>query len=193
LPNKSIIFVHGAGATPKSFAFIRLHFADHDLYDFTYDTNKPCREAIEALKALIVRIEGPVVLVGHSLGGVVSMNAACEAEGVCGVVTLASPLGGAKAAQYLRWLFNSALLDDLSPYSTNIKTTLGRTPPCPVRSIVTVGGALPFMNEPNDGVVTVESQTAMRGPEYISVNTNHFEVLLSDDVVTLIREFIDKI
>jgi pimeloyl-ACP methyl ester carboxylesterase len=193
LPNKSIIFVHGAGATPKSFAYIRLHFDGHDLYDFAYDSNKPCREAIDALAALIGRIDGPVVLVGHSLGGVVSVNAACEAEGVSGVVTLASPLGGAKAAQYLRWVFNSALLDDLSPYSANIRTTLARTPPCPIRSFVTVGGALPFLNEANDGVVTVESQRAMTGPEYITVHTNHFEVLLSDDVIALIREFIDKV
>lgn len=188
----SIIFVHGAGATPRSFNYVRAQLGDtgHDHYDFAYDTNAPCRLAIDALKALIASVSGPVYLVGHSLGGVVSVNAAYEATAVRGVVTLSSPLGGVPAAQYLRWIFTSTLLDELSPYSSNIRNTLSRQPSCPVRSIVTFGNGLPFSKEESDGVVPTASQSALAYAEKIRVNTNHFEVLLSDEVVGLIRDFV---
>jgi hypothetical protein len=61
---------------------------------------------------------------------------------------------------------------------------------CPTLSLVTVKGDNPMINEDNDGVVSVKSQTAWSAPEYISVPYNHFEVLLADETITIIKEFL---
>ena len=46
------------------------------------------------------------------------------------------------------------------------------------------------MHEANDGVVTLASQTRLAGPEYHTVDYNHFEVLLANPVIDLAREFL---
>jgi len=49
-------------------------------------------------------------------------------------------------------------------------------------------GGTPLMHEPNDGVVSVASQTCLKGPDYHRVDFNHFEVLLAGPVIYLARD-----
>jgi hypothetical protein len=46
------------------------------------------------------------------------------------------------------------------------------------------------MHEPSDGVVSVASQTCLKGPDYHRVDFNHFEVLLAEPVIELAYEFL---
>jgi hypothetical protein len=48
------------------------------------------------------------------------------------------------------------------------------------------------MHEPNDGVVTIASQKHHADMELIEVDYNHYEVVLSDQVVKLIKERTNK-
>ena len=59
----------------------------------------------------------------------------------------------------------------------------------PHLAIVGTNG-LPFTSEANDGVVTVASQTALIGPHYELLPLNHFEVLLSKEVIKLLVDFL---
>ena len=59
-------------------------------------------------------------------------------------------------------------------------------------NIVTVKGQSPFMHEPNDGVVTIASQRHHDDMELVEVDCNHYEVVLSDAVVRLVKERVNK-
>jgi hypothetical protein len=48
------------------------------------------------------------------------------------------------------------------------------------------------MHEPNDGVVTIASQKHHEDMELVEVDYNHYEVVLSDVVVDIIKERIKK-
>jgi hypothetical protein len=48
------------------------------------------------------------------------------------------------------------------------------------------------MHEPNDGVVTIASQKHHADMELVEVECNHYEVVLSDQVVKLVKERVNK-
>jgi hypothetical protein len=48
------------------------------------------------------------------------------------------------------------------------------------------------MHEPNDGVVTIASQKHHEDMELVEVAYNHYEVVLSDEVVRLVKERLKK-
>jgi hypothetical protein len=62
----------------------------------------------------------------------------------------------------------------------------------PWTNIVTVKGQSPFMHEPNDGVVTIASQKHHDDMELVEVEYNHYEVVLSDAVIDIIKKRIKK-
>jgi len=57
-------------------------------------------------------------------------------------------------------------------------------------SIITTGGALPWSTEPNDTIVTVASQNALKYGKKVEVKANHFEVLLHERTTEVIRKFV---
>jgi hypothetical protein len=59
-------------------------------------------------------------------------------------------------------------------------------------NIVTTRGASPWIQEPNDGVVTLESMRARTDFELVELELNHYEVVISNRVVDLILDRIKK-
>jgi len=58
----------------------------------------------------------------------------------------------------------------------------------PWTNIVTVKGQSPFMTEPNDGVVSIASQKHHADMELLEIDYNHYEVVLSEQVVDIIKK-----
>ena len=48
------------------------------------------------------------------------------------------------------------------------------------------------MHEPNDGVVTIASQKHHADMELVEVECNHYEVVLSDAVIKLVKERVNN-
>jgi hypothetical protein len=63
----------------------------------------------------------------------------------------------------------------------------------PWTNVVTMKGQSPFIPEDNDGVVTISSMKHHIDMELIEVEFNHYEVVLSDEVIKIIKERIDKV
>jgi hypothetical protein len=57
----------------------------------------------------------------------------------------------------------------------------------PWTNVVTTIGSAPWIIEPNDGVVTLDSQRAHKDMELIDVDYNHYEVVLAPAIVEIIR------
>jgi len=135
-----------------------------------------------------------MVFVAHSLGGIYSLHLANSMpEVVKGAVTLSTPYGGAEVADYAQYFLPfSRLMRDIGPSSWVMKQARNIKIQHPWTNIVTVKGQSAFMHEPNDGVVTIASQKHHKDMELVEVDYNHYEVVLSDVVVKLIQERVNK-
>ena len=136
-----------------------------------------------------------IVFIAHSLGGIYSLHLANAMPGsVKGAVTLSTPYGGAEVAEFAKFFLPfSRLMRDIGPSSWAMKQADKIKIQHPWTNIVTVKGQSPFMAEPNDGVVTIASQKHHKDMELVEIDYNHYEVVLSDEVVKLIKERIKKL
>jgi hypothetical protein len=62
----------------------------------------------------------------------------------------------------------------------------------PWTNVVTLRGQSPFIPTANDGVVSIESQKHHADMELVEVEYNHYEVVLSDQVIDIIKERVKK-
>jgi hypothetical protein len=107
---------------------------------------------------------------------------------------MSTPYGGAEVADVLTFFMPfSRLMRDIGPSSWVMKQADRIKIQHPWTNIVTMKGQSPFIPEANDGVVTISSQKHHANMELVEVNFNHYEVVLSDDVVSIIKNRIDKL
>lgn len=183
-----ILYIHGAFSSSLSFRYIQDHLPEHESLAVEYSVEQSLDDLVSFVSQTVKQHED-IHIVAHSLGGVIGVAAALQNKNVASVLTISSPFGGSRAAEMLRWVNSHELYRSL--YSQNHVLKKVRTKPlhCQHRCIVTTYGDNPMMFEPNDGVVSFESQMAVTHAERIEVPFNHFEVLLSDTTIDLIKEF----
>jgi pimeloyl-ACP methyl ester carboxylesterase len=158
-------------------------------YDSRNGFENNFQEMQESLKG-----HNDMVFVAHSLGGIYSLHLAnAMPDAVKGAVTLSTPYGGAEVAEFAKFFLPfSRLMRDIGPSSWAMKQANNIKIQHPWTNIVTVKGQSPFMHEPNDGVVTIASQKYHKDMELVEVDYNHYEVVLSDEVIRLIKERVKK-
>jgi len=49
------------------------------------------------------------------------------------------------------------------------------------------------MSQPNDGVVTINSQEYIKNIKYLELEYNHFEILMNEDTALIINDFISSL
>jgi pimeloyl-ACP methyl ester carboxylesterase len=136
-----------------------------------------------------------IFFICHSLGGIYALHLAnTMPEQVLGAVTLSTPYGGAEIADVAKYFLPySRLLKDIGPSSWAMRQGDQIDIHHPWTNIVTVKGNSPWVPAPNDGVVTVSSQKHHeQGMELIELDYNHYEVVLGDQVVNIIKERIEQ-
>jgi len=187
----TLVYIHGASATSESFNYIRSKLGNG--IDINYDSRNGfennLNDMIEQLKDV-----KDIAFIAHSLGGVYSLHIAnAIPEQVRGAVTLSTPYGGAEVAEVVKFFLPfSRLMRDIGPSSWAMKQADNIKIQHPWTNIVTVKGQSPFMHEPNDGVVTIASQKHHADMELIEVDYNHYEVVLAEPVIKLIKERVKK-
>jgi hypothetical protein len=109
---------------------------------------------------------------------------------VVGAVTLSTPYGGAEIADVAKFFLPySRLLRDVGPNSWAMKRANNISITHPWLNIVTVKGNALWVPQPNDGVVTIASQKYhSKDMDLVELEYNHYEVLLSDKTVKIIKE-----
>jgi pimeloyl-ACP methyl ester carboxylesterase len=187
----NLVYIHGASATSESFNYIRGKLGKG--IDINYDS----RNGFENnLNDMIKQLEGvnDIAFIAHSLGGIYSLHIANTLpNNVRGAVTLSTPYGGAEVADFAKFFMPfSRLMRDIGPNSWAMKQASKIKIQHPWTNIVTVKGQSPFMHEPNDGVVSIVSQKHHDDMELVEVDYNHYEVVLSDEVIKLIKERVKK-
>jgi pimeloyl-ACP methyl ester carboxylesterase len=187
----NLVYIHGANATSESFNYIRSKLGKG--LDINYDSRNGFENNLNDMQSTLKDCNN-IVFVAHSLGGIYSLHLANSMpDSIKGAVTLSTPYGGAEVADYAQYFLPfSRLMRDIGPSSWVMKQASRIKIQHPWTNIVTVKGQSAFMHEPNDGVVTIASQKHHEDMELVEVDYNHYEVVLSDVVVKLIKERVNK-
>jgi pimeloyl-ACP methyl ester carboxylesterase len=187
-----LVYIHGASATSESFNYIRSKIGGKDTI-VNYDSRNGFENNLAAIKKQIGNTKD-MFFVAHSLGGIYALHLAnAIPDQVLGAVTLSTPYGGAEVAEFAKFFLPfSRLMRDIGPSSWAMRQADRIKIQHPWCNVVTVKGQSPFMAEANDGVVTISSMRHHADMELVEVDYNHYEVVLSDQIVEIIRERTDK-
>jgi len=187
-----LVYIHGASATSESFNYIRSKIGDG--ISINYDSRSGFENNLADMKEQLSKVKDGF-FIAHSLGGIYSLHLAnAMPTQVKGAVTLSTPYGGAEVADFAKYFLPfSRLMRDIGPSSWVMKQADKIKIQHPWTNVVTVRGQSPFMAEANDGVVTISSMKHHADMELVEVDYNHYEVVLSDKIVDIIKERIKKV
>jgi pimeloyl-ACP methyl ester carboxylesterase len=188
----TLVYIHGANATSESFNYIRNELGTG--MDIDYDSRNGFENNLKDMLSKLSAVND-IVFVAHSLGGIYALHIANAIPAqVLGAVTLSTPYGGAAVADYAQYFLPfSRLMRDIGPSSWVMKQADRIKIQHPWTNIVTVKGQSPFLLEHNDGVVTIASQRHHSDMDLIYVEYNHYEVVLSNRVLEIIKERVKRI
>lgn len=185
-----IAWIHGFNSSSRSFNYVVSCLPAHEVVNISYDSHQRLEASLEqVIKQLPKK---PITLVGHSLGGLISVLVAMKhPERVTKLITISSPLAGSRAAGTLRWIPGyPKVLTDIAPSSKFVLALETVKLETPTLSIISTGGNLSISGEANDSVVTVASQRALKFGKKIEIKANHFEVLCHEKTVKHIQDFL---
>ena len=165
----SLVYIHGANATPHSWNYIRNHCGDG--YLLSYDSAVGFKNNLQQMLKELSNLD-EIEFIAHSLGGIYAIHLA-NALGdkvKCGI-TLSTPYNGLGVPMYAKLIMPwYLLLYDITPTSWPIKTANNIKLQCPWYNIVTTSGTVPWVKGENDGVITIESQ---RDRKSTRLNSSH--------------------
>jgi len=188
----NLVYIHGANATSESFNYIRIKLGSG--IDIDYDSRNGFENNLKLMQMQLEDVDN-IAFVAHSLGGIYSLHLAnIMPKQVLGAVTLSTPYGGAEVADYAQYFLPfSRLMRDIGPSSWAMREAAKIKVQHPWCNVVTVQGRSPFIVVANDGVVSIQSQRHHADMELIDVDYNHYEVVLAEPVIEIIRERINRI
>lgn len=181
------IFIHGATASERSFAYIQKEIKAKDPIFLNYDKETTAEENLDEMKEILKENKGPFSIIAHSLGGVYATYLQNLFD-IKSVVSLATPFNGSEIATW-GGLLNPGyqLFRDITPHSEFIKGSRKLSIKVPWLQIVTTTGDVPWLSGRNDGIVTRHSMTCRGDVEYTTIDRNHYEIVLSKRVVDTIK------
>jgi pimeloyl-ACP methyl ester carboxylesterase len=196
-----VIFIHGLWMSGFEASILRQRLAGfgHTVEQYHYRSTTAAMEGVlEELRARILAVPGPAHLVGHSLGGLVTLRLAERLPDLelGNVVLLGSPVNGSGAARALvRFPGGRSLLGGLPTFELLAPDRRRWTRPTPLGVIagdrpVGLGRFIAHFEGPNDGTVAIEETRLEGATEHRVLPVSHMGMLLSEDVARLVANFL---
>lgn len=187
------ICIHGATASDRSFAFLQKSLKLIDVIYLNYDKDSLAEDNLSNMLNTVNNIKESYVIIAHSLGGVYATYLQNNNNNLKGVVSLATPFNGSELATWGS-IFNPhyQLFKDIAPSSSFIRNSKKINIQCPWTQVITTVGDVPWIQGPNDGIVTRSSMTSRDDVEYEEVDRNHYEIVQSNRVVDIITKKLYK-
>jgi len=204
---KGIFYLHGAFSTETSWNYLTDQLEKGPQHVWAKGHYNIVQETInEIVERMVRNVEefaenlDHLILVGHSIGGVIALPVAVRLTKnvkYVDLVSLSTPYGGVK----LPW--GAALVPPIllrHTTSGHFYHNVAQVPSISRRylgsyneefifetgrvyehwAIITEGGGSPLISEPNDGAISVESQLCLPPTVVqVRVDLNHFEILMS--------------
>jgi len=189
-----LVYIHGANATSSSFNYIREKLKHKNELVIEYSSKEKFEHNLARMQNQLSNHEN-MYFICHSLGGVYALHLShLLGDKVKGAFTISTPYGGAEIADYAKYImpFNQ-LLKDIGPKAHPIKSSESIVNTKPWVNLVTTHGSSALMLKPNDGVVTIASMKHRTDMQFEEIQSNHFEVVLMPETVTLLKKQLDSI
>ena len=189
-----LVYIHGASATGDSFNYIRSQLKYNDDIVIEYNSDNGFEYNLDKMIPQL-KFEKELFFICHSLGGIYALHLAnIFKDSTLGAVTISTPYGGAESADYAKYFlpFNR-LLRDIGPNSKPILSANNIKIQHPWTNIVTTRGNSPWIIQKNDGVVTFNSMTHKQDMEFIEIDSNHYEVVISPITVEVINRCLTEL
>ena len=188
-----LIYIHGATASERSFAFIQKSLRAKDPIYLNYEKDTKAKDNLASMVEKLDHTDGPFFVIAHSLGGIYAVHLQKEFSAIQGAVSLATPFNGSEIAMWGAMLNpNYQLFQDITTHSEFIRHSRKIDITVPWLQVVTTVGDVPWINGRNDGIVTYSSMTCRDDVEYIELDRNHYEIVLSKRVVDIIKKRVYK-
>lgn len=186
----TVIFIHGANSTSASFNYIKTCCQFARWEDFNYSIGRRFFDNLTEMIERLEFIEGPIFFIAHSLGGIFALLLADQFPNqTLGAVTISTPYGGSASADFMKFLVpNSQFLREIGPNAEPITQSRSVEIRWPWLNIVSTKGHVPWIMGDNDGVITLDSMRNHTKLETIDIAANHYEILLHDQVVNIIKK-----
>ena len=184
-----IVYIHGASATHNSFAFIQQNI-NSDILNIDYSKDTPAEENLNNIyKTIKKECDDNFHIISHSLGGIYSLYIQDKfKKQTKSVISLATPFCGSESAIIGRLTYPKyQVFKDVTSYSKFITDAKKIKVTVPWLQIVPTEGNVPWLDKPNDGIVTKKSMTARNDVEYVEVSTTHYEVVMARRSVNIIK------
>jgi len=192
---QNLVFIHGANCTPSIWNYMAPKIKGKKTF-IAYDTAIPFEKNLIRIKEEW-DVSKDAIIIAHSMGGLYASRLyQSYPETIKACVTISTPFNGSVAAGQLSLYYPEyQMLKDIYVNSTPVTESRKalETINIPWLQIVSTTGHVPLINKPNDGVVGIDSQQHHKHMDSISLPYNHFEILLNEDTVLVVNEFLKKI
>lgn len=188
-----VVYIHGATASERSFAFIQKSLKAKNPIYLNYEKNSTAKDNLSIMKIELLKANEPLFVIAHSMGGLYATYLQKEFANIKGVISLATPFNGSEIAMWGAML-NPAyqLFQDITPHSTFVSESKKIEITVPWLQVVTTIGDVPWIMGDNDGIVTRSSMTCRTDVEYLELDRNHYEIVLSNRVIDIIKKRLHK-
>lgn len=186
------VFIHGANQSRVCWNYIvRELELEKDQYTcIEYSSLEHFFDNLEEMQILADDLPKGCCVIGHSLGGIYAVHLyRTHPKKFSQGISISTPFGGSSAAEYLRYISpQTKLFKEIGRKSLPITQAQETEINIPWTQLVTVRGNSPWLRSRNDGIVTERSMTIRDDIEHVEVFANHYEVLVYDPVVDIIKE-----
>ena len=184
-----IVYIHGATASERSFAFIQESLKFKKPLYLNYDKTTSADINLKIMQEKLDQETGPFFFICHSLGGVYAVYLQQKfLQKTKSVISLSTPFAGSENAIWGSILNPGfQLFKDIQITSDFIRQSFYIEIKVPWTQVISTVGDVPWIRGANDGVVTRRSMTYRSDVKYAEIDRNHYEIVLSKRVVDLIR------
>lgn len=181
-----VVWLHGANQTSLSFNYLKNQLPSWPSTFINYSSMNGFYNNLENIIEAVSN-KGPVFVIGHSLGGIYALHLMKYVD-VIGGVSVSTPFRGSSAADWAKYIVPGyPLFRDIGRKSRPVLEANEIEITVPWTQIVSTTGSVPYLKEPNDGVVTIASMEHRKNAmECVYVEHNHYEVMCSDTVAEII-------
>lgn len=194
-----LIIIPGAYSSHISWCYFEQEMPDDiERIFLDYNPENPLEDIIKSFTEILSKIDDNLIVVGHSLGGIIALNLSNQCSNIKKVITNASPFGGILIS---RWMVYVSLI--ITPFNNIWSNThadnsfltclRNKNPKVETKVFIVETQNSTMWWEPSDGIVTVASQKALgkqANIEYKFISGTHADAMLHPDFISYVAKII---